>query len=62
MESKSIVRINAERSEAYCPYCMRCRGLVRMGLTPIKFVWRCKCGAIHDERTTEEKESLCQGK
>lgn len=46
---KSIVRLNAEKNENYCPYCMRCPGLVRMKKIE-QFYWKCKCGAVHDER------------
>ena len=46
---KTIVRENAERDPAYCPYCCRCTGLMRM--KPIeRFLWQCTCGAVHDER------------
>lgn len=47
---KSSVRWNAERDPNYCPYCLRCRGLVRM-VKVEAFYWRCNCGAEHDERT-----------
>ena len=39
----------AENDPNYCPYCMRCRGLVRMKKVE-DFFWKCDCGAIHDER------------
>lgn len=45
----SIVRDNAEKDPTYCPYCLRCRDLVRMRLVE-PFYWRCSCGAEHDER------------
>lgn len=45
----SQVRMNAEKDEAYRPYCMRCPGLVRM-VKIAPFFWRCKCGAEHDEQ------------
>lgn len=48
---KSLVRENAEKDSSYCPYCMRCRGLVRMKKIE-EFYWKCKCGAVHDERDT----------
>lgn len=47
--SKSIVRLNAEQDPFYNPYCMRCPGLVRMAKQE-PFLWKCKCGAVHDER------------
>lgn len=40
---------NAERDHAYCPYCMRCPGLVRM-VKQADFLWRCRCGAVQDSR------------
>jgi hypothetical protein len=46
----SQVRMNAEKDPSYCPYCMRCPGLVRMKKIA-EFFWRCVCGAEHDERT-----------
>jgi hypothetical protein len=45
----SPVRMNAEKDATYRPYCMRCRGLVRMAIVE-PFYWRCACGAEHDER------------
>lgn len=54
-DMKSIIRTNAEKDPDYCPYCMRCPGLARM--TKVKpFLWSHHCGAVHDERTPEEKE------
>lgn len=47
--AKSIMRQNAEKDPAYCPYCLRCSGLVRM-VKVETFLWKCKCGAVHDER------------
>lgn len=43
-----IVR-NYLRSPSYCPYCLRCRELVRMTLKE-PLLWEHSCGAIHDER------------
>jgi hypothetical protein len=48
-EPKSQVRLNAEANPNYCPYCLRCVGLVRM-VKVEPFLWRCRCGAVHDER------------
>lgn len=45
----SIVRQNAEKDPTYCPYCMRCKGLIRMKKIEHMY-WRCFCGAEHDER------------
>lgn len=50
---KSIVRQNAEKDPHYRPYCLRCPGLVRMD-TLQPFLWKCRCGAIHDERTPHD--------
>lgn len=49
MKERSLVRMNAEKDPSYSPYCMRCRGLVRMRKVE-NFFWRCRCGAEHDER------------
>lgn len=49
---KSIVRSNAEKDPNYCPYCMRCSDLVRMKKVNT-LLWKCKCGAIHDERDVQ---------
>lgn len=49
---KSQVRRNAEKDQNYNPYCMRCRGLVRMKKVAA-FFWRCsdpRCEAQCDER------------
>lgn len=52
-ENKSVVRRNAEKDANYNPYCMRCSGPVRMRkIEPM--LWRCQCGAVHDERTAFE--------
>lgn len=45
----SIIKRNALADPSYCPYCLRCKELVRM--TKIShLLWGCLCGAIHDER------------
>ena len=49
VKPKSQVRHNAEKDPSYCPYCMRCAGLVRM-VKVQPFLWGCLCGAVHDER------------
>jgi hypothetical protein len=50
---KSIVRENAEEDPNYAPYCLQCTSMARM--TKVEpFLWRCQCGAIHDERETTE--------
>lgn len=54
--SDSIIVANATKNPAYCPYCMRCSGLVRMvKIEPL--YWRCKCGAEHDERENAKEQS-----
>jgi hypothetical protein len=59
-ERKSQVRFNAERDPSYCPYCMRCTGLVRMRKVE-DFYWRCGCGAEHDERRAVEQPIPTEG-
>lgn len=50
----SVVRQNAEKDSNYAPYCLRCSTMRRM--TKIEsLLWRCKCGAIHDERVKHGK-------
>jgi hypothetical protein len=49
----SLVLRNALERPGYCPYCLRCRGLVRMRLVG-HMHWRCHCGAEHDERACRE--------
>lgn len=45
----SVVRENALRDPSYRPYCLRCRGLVRMRKVE-NMHWRCDvCGATHKE-------------
>lgn len=46
---KSQVRINAENDPNYRPYCLKCSTMERM-TTVEPFLWKCKCGAVHDER------------
>jgi hypothetical protein len=48
-KAKSIIRENAEKDPTYCPYCGPCPGLIRMYKVE-PFLWRCHCGAVHDER------------
>lgn len=45
----SQVRINAEANPAYRPYCLRCPTMVRMQIVE-PMLWKCECGAVHDER------------
>ena len=54
--AKSIVRLNAEKDPNYNPYCGPCPGLVRMRKVE-PFLWRCRCGAVHDERRPEDAGS-----
>jgi hypothetical protein len=51
----TIVRTLAEKDPAYRPYCLRCKGLIRMARVDW-MLWRCTCGAEHDERTEAEVE------
>lgn len=44
-----IVINNAKKDPNYCPYCMRCTGLIRMKKVA-PFYWNCHCGAIYDLR------------
>ncbi len=46
---ESIVYHNAAANPNYCPYCLRCRDLVRMKIIE-RFYWRCACGAECDLR------------
>lgn len=46
---EAIVINNARKDPNYCPYCLRCTGLVRMKKV-CDFFWRCKCGAMQDSR------------
>lgn len=54
---KSQIRVNAEADPAYAPYCMNPihSSNVRMELVE-PFLWQCKCGTEHDERTTPPTE------
>ncbi len=55
METRgSIIRQNYLANPAYCPYCMRCKGLHRMTLVE-PFLWKHHCGAVHDERTQSDR-------
>lgn len=54
---KSQVLINALANPAYRPFCLRCTGLVRMGIVE-PFYWRCACGAEHDERYNVPKTEI----
>jgi hypothetical protein len=56
MQTKSIVRENAEKDPNYAPYCMPCPRLVRMKkIEP--FFWKCdKCGAECDEREIKQED------
>lgn len=52
MSGPSQVRKNAAKNPDYCPYCLRCRELVRMKkVEPL--LWKCDCGAVHDERNNK---------
>lgn len=57
---KSIILTNALKDPNYRPYCMRCRGLVRMEKIAPLF-WRCKCGAEHEEKIPAVPSQLPNG-
>lgn len=44
-----VIVSNHQRDPYYAPYCMRCRSLRRMKVIE-PFLWKCVCGAAHDER------------
>jgi hypothetical protein len=46
---REIILRNVEKDPYYAPYCMRCRGLVRMRLFE-RHYWQCACGASCDYR------------
>lgn len=43
-----VIVSNSLKDPNYAPYCMRCRGLLRMKLIS-PFLWKHKCGSVHDE-------------
>lgn len=47
----SQIRYNVQNDPTYRPYCLRCKGLVRM-VRRGHLQWDCRCGAVHDERKT----------
>lgn len=49
MTNDDLIIENAKRNPDYCPYCLRCSGLVRMRKVE-PFSWRCDCGAKYDAR------------
>lgn len=46
---REIILDNAEKDPTYAPYCLRCKGLVRMRVVE-RHRWRCGCGAACDYR------------
>jgi hypothetical protein len=46
---KDVILRNVEQDAYYAPYCMRCKGLVRMQIVD-RHYWRCHCGAQCDYR------------
>lgn len=55
MSTRSQVRENAEKNLFYRPYCLRCPTFTRMKIVE-RFLWRCaSCGAVHDERLSEQE-------
>jgi len=52
---------NAIKDPTYAPYCGRCSGLHRM--TRVEpFLWKHRCGAIHDSRDTKMVREHLAGK
>jgi hypothetical protein len=58
--AQSVVRWNAEKDPAYRPYCLRCKRMGRMNIVS-PFLWKCPCGAVHDERTIHERVGQALG-
>ena len=46
---REVILRNVEKDPYYVPYCMRCRGLIRMRIVE-RNCWRCACGAPCDYR------------
>ena len=46
---REVILRNEKERPGYAPYCMRCRGLVRMRVVEPHY-WRCHCGAQCDYR------------
>jgi hypothetical protein len=46
---REVILRNVEKDPYYAPYCMRCRGLVRMRIVE-RHCWQCACGASCDYR------------
>ena len=44
-----VILRNVEKDPYYAPYCMRCKGLVRMRIVE-RHYWNCRCGAQCDYR------------
>jgi hypothetical protein len=55
-EKMCLIYQKAEADPEYNPYCLRCRGLVRMRWVA-PFLWSCTCGAICDARNARPTES-----
>jgi hypothetical protein len=56
----SIMKINALKDPNYAPYCLRCSTMMRMTrVEPL--LWKCKCGAIHDEREIKKSDVAGSG-
>ena len=50
---RKIILDNVERDPHYAPYCLRCRGLVRMRRVTLHY-WNCHCGAQCDYRKADQ--------
>ena len=46
---REVILHNVAKDACYAPYCMRCRGLVRMQRVEQHY-WKCHCGALCDYR------------
>ena len=50
---REVILRNVEKDPYYAPYCMPCKGLVRMRIVA-RHYWRCHCGAQCDYRSTAD--------
>ena len=49
---RDVILGNVEKDPYYAPYCMRCKGLVRMRIVE-RHYWKCHCGAQCDYRVKQ---------
>ena len=52
---RQVILDNVAKDPYYAPYCMRCRGLVRMERVTLHY-WNCRCGAQCDYRKASADE------